>query len=374
MDKRNAMIDDYQSGLFSITELAQRYGVTRDTVYKWTERFSIEGRSGLEDRSSAPKSCPHRLERCVEELILSVRRRHPGWGAKKILQAIALRQPELKLPARSTANDVLGRHALLSKRPQRQPREPSERPVTTTGATANDRFAIDFKGQFRLGNGRYCYPLTMTDEHTRYLLVCTALDSTETGPVRRELERVFRKYGLPERIRSDNGSPFAGNGRWGLSQLNVWWIQLGISHEPGRPACPQDNARHERMHRTLKQETTRPPQMTMRAQQQCFDRFRSEYNDERPHDALGGRPPGMLWQPSMRPYPSRLVAPEYHGHWEVRRVSTNGTIKFKNAERFLSVPLHGLQVGLEEIDDDLWNIWLYARLLGRLNTRTGQVR
>jgi len=380
MDQRNSMIDDHLSGMFSISELAQRYGVSRDTVYKWIERFTAEGRSGLDDRSSAPKHCPHRLAPDIEELIVTVRRKHPSWGAKKILQWIERHRLKLKLdasdllPAPSTANDVLGRHDLLQRRSSRQPRQSPDRPLTSAGAAVHDRYAIDFKGQFRLGNGRYCYPLTVTDEHSRYLLVCTALESTEGAPVRTQLERTFSEHGLPERIRSDNGSPFAGNGRWGLSRLNVWWTRLGVRHEPGRPACPQDNARHERMHRTLKQETTRPPQMTMRAQQECFDRFRIEYNDDRPHDALGGQPPGTLWHPSPRPYPSRIAEPEYQQHWEVRRVKANGVIKFKNERRFLSETLCGLQVGLEEIDDDIWNIWLYARLLGRLNSHTGELR
>jgi len=374
MDRRHVLIDDYLSGMFSKKELAERAGVSRPTIDLWIARFEALGREGLADRSSAPHNSPRRTAADVEQLILATRRKHPSWGAKKLRQYLELHRSQLELPARSTINDILDRHGELRKQVARRSDAPRGRTAGGTATAANERWCLDFKGQFLLGNHRYCYPLTVSDEHSRYLLLCHALSSTEGAPVRRQLERLFAEHGLPERIRSDNGSPFAGIGLWGLSRLNVWWTTLGIIHQPSRRGCPQDNGRHERMHRTLKAEATRPPEQTMPRQQRRFDGFRHEYNDERPHEALDGLPPARLWQPSPRALPATIPGPEYPGHYEVRRVGGNGTIKFKNEVRFLSGALDGNDLGLEEIDDGIWSIWLYHRLLGRLELRSGIIR
>lgn len=373
MDQRRALIRDYVSGLYSVSELSRRYERSRRNVLKWIARFEQDGWSGLEDRSSAPKSCPHRTDAAIEELIVATRRAHTTWGAKKLLQYLVPKHTGLVFPAISTVNDILDRHELLEKRPNRRRRIAGGGTIRDVDERPNLRWCIDFKGQFRLGDRSYCYPLTLTDHYSRYLLACKAFPNISGTSVRRHLLRVFHECGLPERILSDNGAPFVGNGRWGLSRLSVLWIKYGINHERSRPGCPQDNGRHERMHRTLKNETTRPPQATITRQQDCFDTFRLEFNIERPHDSHDGATPSALWQVSTRAMPSRIPTPQYAGHCEVRRVTGNGTIKFKNEWHFLSEVLEGEHVALEEIDDGIWNVWFYAHLLARLDERTGEI-
>lgn len=373
MDLRLALIKDYASGLYSQTELSERHGICRSTVIKWIVRFEEEGSKGLEDRVSRPKSCPHQTDPSIEQLIVATRKDHPHWGAKKLLQYLVPRNKTLVFPAKSTVNDILDRHNLLVKQPKRRRASTVAARAGSVPDEANARWCIDFKGQFRLGDRRYCYPLTLSDHHSRYLLLCKGLARIDGADVKRQLLRVFRECGLPDRILSDNGPPFVGIGQWGLSRLNVWWIKYDILHERSRPGRPQDNGRHERMHRTLKQETARPPQKTMTRQQNRFDEFQLEFNGERPHDAHDGMTPSSLWQPSNRLLPSSIPTPQYDGHYQVRRVTANGVIKFKREWRFLSETLEGESVGLEEIDDGLWNIWFYQRLLGRLDERTGAI-
>jgi hypothetical protein len=234
-------------------------------------------------------------------------------------------------------------------------------------------WTIDFKGQFRTRDGRYCYPLTVLDHFSRYLLCCYGLPDVKTGGTRATLERLFRERGLPAAIRSDNGVPFASTGIHGLCDLNVWWMKLGIVHQRITPSSPQENGAHERMHRTLKADTTRPPAATLRGQQWKFDRFQHEYNVDRPHEALGDQPPAALWVPSARSYPSRLAAPEYPKHFEIRRVSNSGEFKIGRKHRFLSQALGGELVGLEALDDGIWNVIYYNTLLGRLNEHTDKI-
>ena len=374
VDQRNALIDDYLSGMYTKLELCERGQITRPTLDKWLDRFDRGGRDALIDQSRRPLSCPHRTDAELEQLIIAVRQKHPHWGAKKILHYLALKDRTRQLPAVSTANDILDRSGLLQKRSRRRSVPLAERGRAREVTAANQVRAIDFKGQFRLGNGQYCYALTVTDEYARYLLVCEALSSPRLDGVRAKLERSFIEHGLPERIRSDNGRPFAGTGLSSLSRLNVWFTKLGIVHDLSRPGCPQDNGRHERMHRTMGQETTRPPGFDHKQQQTRFDGFRTEFNDERPHQALDGKTPSMLWEPSPRQMPTVLPAPEYAGHLEVRSVGPSGNIKFKGVAIFLSDALVGEHVGLEEVDDGIWSVWFYQRLLARLNERTGELR
>jgi hypothetical protein len=232
---------------------------------------------------------------------------------------------------------------------------------------------MDFKGQFRTRDGIYCYPLTVLDHYSRYLLCCRGLPNVRTAGARETLEKLFRDVGLPDAIRSDNGVPFASNGIHGLSQLNVWWMKLGIVHQRITPSSPQENGAHERMHRTLKAETTRPPAASMRGQQCKFDLFQDDYNNHRPHEALDDEAPASLWTPSTRAYPKRLVGPEYPGHFEVRRVSNAGEFKLHHKHIFLSQALGGEHIGLEPIDDGIWNIVFHRTLLGRLDDRTGSI-
>ena len=368
MDQKIRFIADYQRHFFSLAELCSRFGVSRKTGYKWRSRYHEEGVPGLEDRSHAPHSCPHKLEEHVAEAIVEARKKHPHWGPKKLLDWLRPRRPELDLCVPSTAGDLLHREGLSQAgRRRRRWRHPG--PPQREIYAPNDLWTADFKGQFRTRDGEYCYPLTIADQASRYLLRCQALSSTRTVETKPVMERLFRELGLPRALRTDNGVPFASTGIHGLCSLNVWWIQLGIAHQRIQPSHPEQNGVHERMHRTLKAQTTRPPAANRRAQQRSFDRFRAEFNDERPHDALGGRAPGTVWSPPSRAYPSRLQGPEYPGHYQARFVSNAGTFRFQCQQLLISAALKQHWIGLEEIDDGIWAVYFYDVLLARFDER-----
>jgi len=368
LDERLRFIEAFKSGHWSMTELCERFGVTRPTGYKWLGRHQVGGRAGLADRSHAPETCPHRTRDDVEALIVEVRQEY-GWGAKKLLQVLRRRYPRRTWPARSTVNEILERHHLLRKnRRRRRWSHPWAAAVHTN--QPNQVWPADFKGQFRTGDGVYCYPLTVTDHFSRRLLVCHGLRSVKTAETRPIFRTLFRAVGLPDAIRTDNGAPFASTGIHGLSALNVWWMQLGIVHQRIHPASPQENGTHERMHRELKRETTRPAASSLRAQQHRFEAFRTRYNDERPHEGIGDRTPSSLWRPSPRAYPERRTPPVYPAHMEIRRISTVGTFRLHTQQLYLSQALQGEDVGLEEVSDGLWNIVYYSTLLGKIDERT----
>ena len=295
-----------------------------------------------------------------------------GWGARKLHRLLKKEFDVPDLPCRSTVFDILKRHGLVKHRRRRQRWQHPGAAALHTEAP-NEVWTIDFKGQFKTRDGIYCYPLTVLDNYSRYLLACTALTNVKTLGTKRALERLFREFGLPQAIRSDNGPPFASTGIHGLCELNVWWMKLGIVHQRIRPSSPQENGAHERMHRTLKAATTRPPARSLRGQQWKFDSFRSEYNTERPHETLDDEAPASLWVPSPRIFPARLLPPEYPSHFELRRVSNAGEFKLGAQHRFISQALKGDYIGLEEIDDGIWNIVYYKTLLGRLDARTGKI-
>ena len=373
VNQRERFIDDYAHGLYSMTELCARYSVSRQTGYKWLARYDGGGRPALRERSHAPHTCPHRIADDVAELLCAARAAHPTWGPRKLLDWLAPRHPRVAWPAASTAGDLLARRGLVNpRRRRRAPVHPGTVPATTAGP--NDLWTLDFKGQFRTRDGVYCYPLTLADLHTRYLLDCRGLPSTKGPDARRVLERAFRTYGLPRAIRTDNGVPFATCGVHGLSQLNVWWMRLGIVHQRILPGRPDQNGAHERMHRTLKAEACRPPQRTRAAQQRRFDAFRREYNEERPHGALGGRTPASQYGPSSRPYPIRLPALEYPGHFLVKRVTNAGTFRFQHRLLFIANALKQHHIGLEETGAGVWSIYLGAVLLARLDERDYVIR
>lgn len=373
MDQRLQFVADHQRGLYDMTTLCARYDVSRKTGYKWLHRYAVEGARGLHARSHAPHTCPHAIDGAVAALLLQARRQHPTWGPAKLLHYLAPRHPAIeRWPAVSTVADLLARHGLVPKRRRRRPVvHPGAVPLHTTAP--NDLWTADFKGQFRTRDGVYCYPLTIADQHTRYLLTVHALPNTRGVGARAGFERAFRAHGLPRAIRTDNGVPFANTGLHGLTQLNVWWLRLGIQHQRIRPASPQENGAHERMHRTLKAETTRPPARNLLAQQRAFRVFQQQYNSERPHAALAGATPASRYAPSLRPYPAQLPALEYPGHYTVKRVTNAGTIRFKTRLLFLANALKQHHVGLEESDDGVWSLYLGAVLLGRIDERTMKV-
>jgi len=362
---------DYESGQWSMVELCERYGVTRPTGYKWVSRYQEDGEAGLVERLRAPLGCPHRTPARVEELILAARKEY-GWGAKKLLQVLRSRHPRLVWPARSTVNAILERHGKLRKnRRRRKWSHPGAAALETM--RPNQVWPADFKGQFKTRDRKYCFPLTVTDHFSRSLLLCKGLPSVRTEGAKPAFRRLFREVGLLEAIRTDNGAPFASTGIHGLCEMNVWWMQLGIVHQRIHPSSPQENGTHERMHRELKRETTRPPASNLRGQQRKFDFFRQRYNEERPHEGIEDEVPMSRWQPSPRSYPERIAPPEYPGHLEVRRVSAAGTFRLKAAQPFLSNALRDEHIGLEEIADGLWNLVYYRTLLGRIDERTGQI-
>jgi putative transposase len=373
VEQREKFIKDLRFGLFCVAELCDRYGVSRKTGYKWIERFEEEGRQGLDDRSRAPKTCPHRIEPVVAYAICDARRRHPTWGPRKILQWMGPRYPAMVLPAVSTAGDLLARRGLVKKRRRRRSHlHPGVVPPVTTAP--NDIWGADFKGHFKTRDGVYCYPLTMTDLHSRYLLTCHGLLSTKVVNVFPVFDRAFREYGLPRAIRTDNGVPFATTGIHGLSQLNVWWIRLGIQHQRILPASPQQNAKHERMHKTMKAEATHPPRANVQSQQREFNRFQDEFNNERPHDSLDGRTPASCYEASNRNYDGRIPPYEYPGHYTIKRVTNAGTIRFKHRLLFIANALKQNLIGLEEADDGVWSIYLCNVLLARVDERDFIIR
>jgi putative transposase len=368
MDQKIHFIADYLRRTLSITELCALYGVSRKTGYKWIERYLTSGPPGLEARSRTPCSRPNQTPQHIVEAIIEVRCRHPSWGAKKLLAILQKRHPSWSFPGRSTVCDILRRHGLVpKKRHHRHIGHPGK--PTTLIAAPNDVWSADFKGQFKAGDGLYCYPLTVADGYSRFLLGCQALSSTRVAEAKPVFTRLFKEFGLPRRIRTDNGVPFATNALGRLSQLSAWWVRLGILPEFIEPGKPQQNGRHERMHRTLKAETTRPPARTRRAQQLKFDHFREEFNCQRPHEALDMRTPATCYAPSPRPMPHKLPPLEYPDRFEVRYVSANGGIRWHHQWVNVSHVCVGAYVGLEEIDDGVWNVYFGPLKLGRLLER-----
>lgn len=368
MDQRTQFIADYLREVLSVTELCDLYGVSRKTAYKWIERYLRQGPAGLEERSRRPQLSPNRTPDEVTEALLQARRRHPSWGGKKLLTVVQRRHPSWELPHRSTVCDILSRHGMVAKKRQRRRIGHPGKPTTAILAP-NDVWSADYKGEFRTGNGIYCYPLTVADGYSRYLIGCQGLGSTAVTEAKPVFTRLFKEYGLPRRIRTDNGVPFATNTLARLSRLSAWWVRLGIVPEFIEPGKPQQNGRHERMHRTLKAETTRPPAGSLPAQQRKFNDFREEFNHERPHEALDMQTPAALYRPSPREMPERIPPFEYPDRFEVRYVSGNGGIRWKRDWVNVSTVCIGEYVALEEIDDGIWNVYFGPLKLGRLNER-----
>jgi putative transposase len=367
MQERMRFVLDAQEGLFSMTELCGSYGISRVTGHKWLRRFWEGGLEGLEDRSRAPEHSPNRTSEAVVKLLAKARQEHPFWGARKLIGWLERRHPDLDFPASSTATEILKRLGLVKPRRRRRHLSSTTHPLTEA-SSPNHVWTADFKGQFRTGDGAYCYPLTVADSYSRYLLGCRSQLSVQSKPTQKGFERLFLEYGLPQIIRTDNGVPFAAPGAISrLSQLSVWWIRLGIKPELIKPSSPHQNGAHERMHKTLKAETTRPPAANAAAQQRRFDSFRAEFNTQRPHENLDNRTPSELYAASPRPFPKQLPQPEYPAHFEVRRVNYCGQIRWKRSKVSISTSLREQYVGLEEVDDGIWSIHFGPLLLGRFH-------
>ncbi len=369
MDERMRFIVAIAEDDDPFAEICRRFGISRKTGYKWLERYEQSGPSGLEARRPVARSQPHRVADAVADLVVQARKEHPFWGPRKLKAWLASNHPELALPAASTLGELLKSRGLIRPR-RRRLRVPLHCSPLASCDRPNALWCVDFKGHFALGDKSRCHPLTLTDGYSRYLLACEGMCEPKAAPVRVQMERVFREFGLPERIRSDNGAPFASQALGGLSALSVWWMKLGILPERIEPGHPEQNGRHERMHRTLGEESTEPPGATLAEQQRAFDRFRHEYNDQRPHEALGQKPPSKLYVPSARVYPERLREPEYGRDVLVRRLDSQGRLT-RRGTRLTLTPLLAMEpVGLRELDTDRWDVFYGHVRLGILDETT----
>jgi transposase InsO family protein len=374
MTERRDFIQRLQSPETSFKEVCAELGISRKTGYKWLHRYEEHGLAGLHERSRAPLTTPWSIPERQAQLLLEARVAHPKWGPRKLIAWLKGKHTEVSWPAPSTVGELLKRHELVPERRRRTKLEHAAPSPFDDTRGPNEIFCIDFKGWFRTGDGRRCNPLTVTDAVSRYLLCCQHLDRGTTVLVRAQLERVFREYGLPRVIHSDNGAPFGAQGLGGLSQLSLWLMRLGIQISFIEPGKPQQNGRHERMHRTLQAEVADAPAANLRRQQRAFDDFRYEYNWERPHEALGQRTPGTIHVRSRRSFPPRLPEPEYPNAQHIRRVRHNGQIRWKNDLLFVGEAFIGQPLGIEETDDGEYAVRFCQQIVGKIDETARRVR
>jgi len=371
VEKRKQFLAEYQSGEWTMTDLCRVYGITRPTGYEVLRRYARDGEAGLEEHSRAPKRQPNQTSAEIEEQVLALRRKHPCWGPRTLKKVLETRNDGIDWPAASTIGEMLDREGLTQHRVKRRKVEPYQQPFRTV-MEPNDEWAGDFKGWMRTGDGSRVEPLTISDSCSRYLLRCQAVEKSDGERVQAIFEAAFREYGMPWAIRTDNGPPFASRAIAGLSRLAVWWIKLGIVPQRIQPGHPEQNGRHERMHRTLK-ETIGSPQADRRAQQRVLDRFRREYNDVRPHQALGMQTPSALYRNSPRQFPARVPEPDYGTALQVRRVQKHGEFRWKHCNVFLSHVLYGERIGLLPIDDRYYRVYFVSLPIARFDTHKLQV-
>ena len=355
MKEKVLFVTAYEEGEASMAELCRQFGISRPTGYLWWRRYQADSFAGLYELSRQPAEQPRKTDPEIRAAVCEAREKHPRLGARKIKHRLQRSRPQTKWPAASTIGKILKEEGMIQ--PRRRRRGSQSYPVALREAEApNDLWCIDFKGWFLTGDGQRCDPLTVMDQYSRYLIACqtTPISGQSVRPI---LERCFRQYGMPDRMRSDNGAPFAGPSVGGLSRLAIWLIQLGIVPERIEPGRPQQNPRHERMHRTLKQETASPPAADLTAQQARFDRFRADYNLERGHESLAMKTPAEVYRPSSRPYTGRLVEFEYPSGMVVRKVQFHGDIYMDGQSIFLTELLYGEYVGLEPISDRHWKVY-----------------
>lgn len=373
MTERDELVRKWKSGLYTITGLAEQFGVSRPTVYLWIGRFESEGDDGLVDRPPIAQTCPHRTASAIADRIVEEKERHRDWGPEKLIDLLRKAAPREAWPAASTAGRILDARGMVKKRQRR--RTPRINHVGRLNPSeSGEMMTVDHKGEFRLGNGGNCHPLTINEPVSRYIYAVDGLSSTSAEQAKPTFVRVFKEHGVPQFIGSDNGGPFScSHALGGLSQLAVWWIRLGVTPVRIHKGCPWENGIHERMHRTLKAATARPAAADMKQQQVRFDRFRDEFNTVRPHKSLGGQTPGTLLKPCKLSYPSRLPAIEYPAHFETRSVRSKGQIRWQGDLLFVSETLAGERVGLEEVDDGIWTIQFAHIELGLYDERTKSI-
>lgn len=353
-----------------MTDLCLEFGISRKTGYKIWNRYQESGAKGLLDQSRRPKHLARATREDIQELIVAEKTRHQSWGATKIRDVLLRNHPKLNLPARATVHAILDRHGLVKPRKKRDRRIYPGHSGLTEGTSPNLVWSTDYKGQFKMKDGQYCYPLTIADHYSRFLLGCEALANTQFLPAKMAFTETFKEYGLPTVIRSDNGTPFASQGIMGLSKLAVWWMRLGIEVEHTEPGHPQQNGRHERMHLTMKQEVKIAKNLLQ--QQEHLDDFQNEYNNHRSHEALKLKRPAEVYSPSKRKLPRFIEPLEYPDHEVTLKVDTTGRVWFpKHVERiFISSVLAGENIGLEAEGDDLWRVTFKNLELGFLDLKT----
>lgn len=373
MDERVRFIAACAESDESFTELCRRFGVSRETGYKWVRRYESDGPSGLLDRPSIARRHPAQTPDDIVDAVVNARKQHPFWGPKKLRSLLVEKQPLRQWPAPSTIGEALRRHGLIRPR-RRRPRMPPGASPVERGQAPNDIWCADFKGHFALGDRTRCHPLTVSDEFSRYVLKCEGLARPKGPPVREHFERCFHEFGLPQGMRTDGGTPFASLAVGGLSELSVWWIRLGIRPLRIDPGEPQQNGVHERMHRTLKQETTQPPAQTLVEQQRVFDRFRREFNDERPHEALGMKPPTKVYTTSRRTFPTELREPEYGEGFVVRRCAYDGRVSVRGLIFPLGKLLAHAHLGVRASDEGRHEVFYGPVRLGFVDETTGKPR
>ena len=372
MNERLAFIEAWKSKDFTMSALCRRFDISRKTGHKWINRVLEEGRTGLADRSRAAHHRPNQTPDEIVQALLTAKHKRPHWGPATLIKRLRTREPRRPWPAPSTAGEILKRHGLVTPQKKRKHVPPHSEPLAHA-TEANAVWSADFKGQFQLGNGRWCYPLTITDNCCRFLIDCKGLYSIALDPVKRQYERAFRRWGLPNAIRTDNGFPFAGCSIGGLTPLSVWLLKLGVMPERIAPGHPEQNGRHERMHRTLKAAVINPPKANLNVQQRAFNWFIEEFNYERPHLALADQCPGDWMLPSDRPYPDFLPEVVYPDPYTVRRVHTDGCIKWRGKHIYLGSVLTRESVGLEPIDNDQWQLYFGRLIIGIVDDRLKRV-
>jgi transposase InsO family protein len=355
---------------WKLTQLCECFGVSRKTGHKWIKRYEKGGISALSDLSRAPHQHPNQVTAEIEKKLVDFRKKHPSWGARKIVKRLSLKEPHLEWPAPSTAGDIFKRHHLVRAGRRRRRAVDQQPGVLCVPSVPNEVWGVDFKGWFRTRDGKRCDPLTVSDLYSRYWLACQRVNQPNTRECRVVFVRIFREYGLPQAIRSDNGSPFASRGLGGLTRLSVWWVKLGIRLERIAPGRPDQNGRHERGHLTMHRETACPPGANASAQQRSFGVFRNRFNHERPHEALGNDVPAQWYRPSTLIYPERIPKMHYPGDFEVRQVRTSGEIQWRGELIYVSEALVGEPVGLQMISERHWKMFFGPIELALLDTET----
>ena len=368
MEEKLRFILEYEQRERTMTELCQRYQITRETGYVWVRRYRAIGLEGLLERSRARQQHENQTPGDIERMVLELRQAHMRWGARKLKRVLEDNEPGRVWPAASTIGALLKRAGLVVERRKRHKTPPYSEPLAHADGP-NRVWCADFKGWFRTGDGERIDPLTISDAYSRYLFRCQAVEKTDTARVQAIFEAAFREYGMPAAIRTDNGAPFASRALAGLSRLAVWWMKLGIVPERIEAGHPEQNGRHERMHRTLKQEVTQPAAANRREQQRVMDRFRQEYNQLRPHEALGMETPAAVYQSSPRRFPVRLPEPEYPETMLVRSVQQHGRIEWKKQEVFVSEVLWGERIGFLPVDEHLYTVYFCQFPIARFDSR-----